>query len=42
MSRVYATGSNKAKVAMVLKLKTTHYDNNPAVIKELGKFGKLI
>ncbi len=28
MSRVYATGSNKAKVAMVLKLKTTHYDNN--------------
>lgn len=42
MSRVKATGSNKAKIAMVQKLGTTHYDNNPSVVKALGKFGKLI
>ena len=42
MSRVYATGSNKAKVAMVLKLRTTHYDNNESVVRELGKQGKFI
>ena len=42
MSKVYATGSNAAKIQTVLKLKTMHYDNNPSVVRELGKFGKLI
>jgi hypothetical protein len=43
MSRVYATGSNKAKVAMVLKLKLkNHYDSSSFVVNELGKVGKLI
>ena len=36
-SRVYATGSNKAKVEKIKELGiTTHYDNNPDVVKELG------
>lgn len=41
-SRIYATGSNKAKVEKVKELGiNTHYDNNPDVIKELGEVGKL-
>ena len=41
-SRVYATGSNKAKVEKVKELNIdTHYDNNPDVIQELGDKGKL-
>lgn len=42
-SRVYATGSNKAKVDKIKELGiNTHYDNNPDVIKELGSIGKLL
>lgn len=42
-SRVYATGSNKAKVEKVKELGiSTHYDNNIDVVKELGNIGKLI
>lgn len=41
-SRVYATGSNKAKVEKIKELGINkHYDNNPDVIKELGSIGKL-
>jgi hypothetical protein len=41
-SRVYATGSNKAKVEKVKELGIqSHYDNNPDVIKDLGSVGKL-
>ena len=41
-SRVYATGSNKAKVDKVKSLGITiHYDNNEEVIKELGEVGRL-
>jgi hypothetical protein len=41
-SRIYATGSNKAKVEKIKELGiNTHYDNNPDVIKELGSVGKL-
>lgn len=41
-SRVYATGSNKAKVDKVQELGITiHYDNNAEVIKELGQVGRL-
>jgi hypothetical protein len=41
-SRIYATGSNKAKVEKVKELGIqTHYDNNPDVIKALGSVGKL-
>lgn len=36
-SRVFATGSNKAKVEKVKSLGSSHYDNNPDVIKEIGK-----
>ena len=39
-SRVYATGSNKAKVEKVIALGITkHHDNNADVIKELGSIG---
>jgi hypothetical protein len=39
-SRVYATGSNKAKVEKVIALEITkHHDNNADVIKELGSIG---
>ena len=39
-SRVYATGSNKAKVEKVKELGITkHYDNNADVVKELGSIG---
>jgi soluble P-type ATPase len=41
-SRIYATGSNKAKVEKVKELGIqSHYDNNPDVIKALGSVGKL-
>lgn len=41
-SKVYATGSNKAKVEKVKELgMTIHYDNNAEVIKELGQVGRL-
>lgn len=41
-SRVYATGSNEAKVQKIKDLGITiHYDNNPDVIKELGEIGRL-
>jgi len=41
-SRIYATGSNKAKVEKIKELGIqTHYDNNPDVINELGTVGKL-
>lgn len=40
-SRVYATGSNKAKVEKVKELGITkHYDNNADVISELGSIGQ--
>lgn len=42
-SRIYATGSNKAKIEKIKELGiSTHYDNNPDVISELGEIGKLI
>lgn len=42
-SRVYATGSNKAKIEKIKELQIeTHYDNNTDVIKELGSIGRLI
>ena len=42
LSRVYATGSNKAKVEKIKQLNIDkHYDNNPEVIKELGNVGVL-
>jgi len=41
-SRVYATGSNKAKVEKVKNLGINiHKDNNPDVIKELSGIGKI-
>jgi len=40
-SRVYATGSNKAKVEKIKQLGINkHYDNNSDVIKELGNIGE--
>jgi len=40
--RVFATGSNKAKVEKIKELGIDkHYDNNPDVIKELGNIGKI-
>jgi len=39
-SRVYATGSNKAKIQKIKDLGITkHYDNNADVVKELGTIG---
>jgi hypothetical protein len=39
-SRVYATGSNKAKIEKIKSLGISkHYDNNADVIKELGSIG---
>jgi len=39
-SRLFATGSNKAKIEKVKSLGITkHYDNNADVIKELGSIG---
>lgn len=41
-NRVYATGSNKAKIEKIKELGISrHYDNNKDVIKELGIIGKL-
>ena len=41
-SRIYATGSNKAKIEKIKELGIdSHYDNNPDVIKALGQVGKL-
>lgn len=41
--RVYATGSNKAKVEKIKELGIeTHYDNNKDVIAKLGSKGKLV
>ena len=41
-SRIYATGSNKAKIEKIKELEITiHYDNNEEVIKELGAVGRL-
>jgi len=40
-SRIYATGSNKAKVEKIKELGINkHYDNNADVIKELGNIGE--
>lgn len=42
-SRIYATGSNEAKIAKIKESGiTTHYDNNENVVKELGEIGRLI
>jgi len=42
LSRVYATGSNKAKIEKIKELGIdTHYDNNPDVVNQLEKRGKL-
>lgn len=42
-SRIYATGSNKAKVEKVKSLGIDkHYDNNPDVINQLPKIGHLV
>mgnify|MGYP003350429955 CR=1 FL=1 len=39
-SRIYATGSNKAKIEKVKELGVDrHYDNNQDVIDQLGKVG---
>jgi hypothetical protein len=40
-SRIYATGSNKAKIQKIKDLEINkHYDNNADVIKELGDIGQ--
>lgn len=42
-SRVFATGSNKAKIEKILELNiNTHYDNNPDVVLKLKGIGKLV
>lgn len=42
LDKVFATGSNKAKVEKILELKIKkHIDNNPDVIKSLGEIGEL-
>jgi len=42
-SRVYATGSNEAKIAKVKELGiTTHYDNNIEVVRALKGIGAII
>ena len=41
--KVFATGSNEAKIKKIKELKIiTHYDNNSDVIKALGSTGKHI
>ena len=43
LSRIYATGSNQAKIKKVLSLNIgTHYDNNTDVVNELKGIGKVI
>lgn len=40
VSRIYATGSNKAKVEKIKKLNIgTHYDNNEEVIQKVRELG---
>ena len=40
--KVFATGSNKAKIEKIKELNILkHYDNNPDVIEKLGKIGQL-
>jgi len=42
-SRVYATGSNKAKIEKIKELEITkHYDNNKDVINSIGSIGELV
>lgn len=42
-SRVYATGSNKAKLEKIIELGIDkHYDNNADIIKQLGSKGELV
>lgn len=42
-SRIYATGSNKAKIEKIKELGVKiHFDNNPEVINQLKEIGKLI
>jgi hypothetical protein len=41
--KVFATGSNKAKINKILELGITkHYDNNETVVNTLGKIGELV
>jgi hypothetical protein len=41
-SKVYATGSNKAKVDKVKELEiSVHYDNNQEVVNQLPNVGRL-
>lgn len=41
-NRIYATGSNKAKIEKIKELGINkHYDNNKEVIKQLGQIGVL-
>jgi hypothetical protein len=43
LRRVFATGSNQAKIKKVLSLNIgTHYDNNSDVVNQLKGIGKLI
>ena len=43
VGRVYAMGSNQAKIEKIKELGiVTHYDNNEEVINALGQIGKLI
>lgn len=42
-SKVYATGSNKNKIAKIKELGISkHYDNNKEVIDKLNGIGKLL
>ena len=42
LSRIYATGSNQAKVAKVKELAIDiHYDNNPDVVSDLPGIGRI-
>ena len=42
-SRVFATGSNKAKIEKIKEIGISkHYDNNKDVVNELGNIGQLI
>lgn len=41
-SRIYATGSNRAKIAKIKDLAIDiHYDNNPDVVSELPGIGRI-
>jgi len=42
LSKVYAMGSNNDKIRKIKELGISeHYDNNPKVIENLGKVGRL-